>query len=187
MSTPTPTTPKTANSESSSSSSSSVESNSGVGGGGERDDRIRIVLSPPADHLTATITNVVCSFATKCHLNLRRIATRGMHVEFKKENNMVSMKLRKPQTTASMWSSGKCTCTGAQSERDAYRAARRFCRLLQKLNFKVRLSNYRVVNVLATCVVPFHVDVIRLAEQYRAECSYEPELHPGATFKVEAA
>jgi hypothetical protein len=31
------------------------------------------------------INNVVCTYSTKCHLNLRRIATQGMHVEFKKE------------------------------------------------------------------------------------------------------
>lgn len=31
------------------------------------------------------INNVVCSYSTKCHLNLRRIAMQGMHVEFKKE------------------------------------------------------------------------------------------------------
>ncbi len=83
-----------------------------------------------------------------------------------------------------MWSSGKCTCTGATNERDAYIAARRFCRLLQKMRFKIRLTNYRVVNVLATVSLPFQIDVVRVAEEHRAECSYEPELHPGATFKV---
>lgn len=31
------------------------------------------------------INNVVCTYSTKCHLNLRRIALQGMHVEFKKE------------------------------------------------------------------------------------------------------
>lgn len=134
--------------------------------------------------LTLCVTNVVCSFSTRCHLNLRKIAMEGMHVEFKKENNMVSMKLRKPATTASIWSSGKCTCTGAQSEADAYRAARRFCRLLQKMKFRVGLANYRVVNVLATCLLPFQLDVVRIADAYPAECTYEPELHPGATFKV---
>lgn len=134
--------------------------------------------------ITMSVTNVVCSFSTKCHLNLRKIALQGMHVEFKKENNMVSMKLRRPATTASMWSSGKCTCTGAQSEPDAYKAARRYCRILQKMNFRIKLSNYRVVNVLATCTLPFQLDVVRVAENYPAECSYEPELHPGATFKV---
>lgn len=97
---------------------------------------------------------------------------------------MVNMKLRKPYTTSTIWSSGKITCAGAKSEPDAYVAARRFCRILQKMKFKVRLTNYRVVNVLATCTVPFGVDIQKLAEHYQKECSYEPELHPGATFKI---
>lgn len=130
------------------------------------------------------VNNVVCSFSTRCHLNLRKIAMQGIHVEYKKENSIVNMRLRKPYTTATVWSSGKITCVGARSEEDAYKAARRYCRLLQKMQFKVKLCNYRVVNVLATSTVPFTLDVARLANEYQKECSYEPELHPGATFKL---
>jgi transcription initiation factor TFIID TATA-box-binding protein len=136
------------------------------------------------NELELTVNNVVCSYSTKCHLNLRRIAMEGLNVEYKKENNMVNMKLKKPNTTATIWSSGKITCTGATTESDAYKAARRYCRLLQKMKFKIRLSNYRVVNVLATCCVPFMVDIFKIANDYQKECSYEPELHPGATFKI---
>ncbi|CAI9739380.1 TATA box-binding protein-like 1 [Octopus vulgaris] len=74
------------------------------------------------------INNVVCSFNTRCHLNLKKIAMEGLHVEYRRENGMLNMKLRRPNTTASIWSSGKVTCTGATS--------------------------------------------------------YEPELHPGVTFKI---
>lgn len=62
------------------------------------------------------INNVVCSFSVRCHLNLRQIALSGFNVEFRRENSMVTMKLRRPYTTASIWSSGRITCTGATSE-----------------------------------------------------------------------
>lgn len=62
------------------------------------------------------ISNVVCSFSVRCHLNLRMIALNGCNVEFRRENGMVTMKLRRPYTTASIWSSGRITCTGATSE-----------------------------------------------------------------------
>lgn len=166
----------------------STSSNTDIGNIQQQGGQVSIVINademPSPVILNLSVTNVVCSFSTKCHLNLRKIALQGMHVEFKKENNMLSMKMRKPATTASMWQSGKCTCTGAQSESDAYTAARRFCRILQKMGFKIKLSNYRVVNVLATCTMPFQLDVVRIAENYPNECSYEPELHPGATFKA---
>ncbi|KAG8042628.1 hypothetical protein G9C98_005262 [Cotesia typhae] len=96
------------------------------------------------------IRNVVCSFSVRCHLNLREIALNGSNVEYRKENGMITMKLRRPYTTASIWSSGKVTCTGAETEHEAKVAARRIARSLQKLGFKVRFNNFRVVNVLGT-------------------------------------
>uniref|UniRef100_T1JKA4 TATA box-binding protein-like 1 n=1 Tax=Strigamia maritima TaxID=126957 RepID=T1JKA4_STRMM len=134
--------------------------------------------------LDIVINNVVCSFSVRCHLNLREIALQANNVEFKRENGMVTMKIRKPYTTASMWSSGKITCTGATSEDLAKVAARRFARTLQKLGFKVRFSNYRVVNVLGTCAMPFAIRIIQFSNDHRANASYEPELHPGVTYKL---
>ncbi|KAJ8980309.1 hypothetical protein NQ317_005230 [Molorchus minor] len=113
------------------------------------------------------INNVVCSFSVRCHLNLREIALSGTNVEYRKESGMVTMKLRRPYTTASIWSSGKITCTGATSEDAAKQAARRFARCLQKLGFNVRFNNYRVVNVLGTCSMPFSIRISSFSERHR--------------------
>ncbi|KAM3964655.1 LOW QUALITY PROTEIN: TATA box-binding protein-like 1 [Aphomia sociella] len=129
------------------------------------------------------INNVVCSFSVKCHLNLRQIALNGVNVEFRRENGMVTMKLRRPYTTASIWSSGRITCTGATSEDQAKIAARRYARALQKLGFQVRFQNFRVVNVLGTCRMPFGIRIIAFSNKYK-EADYEPELHPGVTYKL---
>lgn len=128
------------------------------------------------------INNVVCSFNVRCHLNLRDIALRGINVEYRKENGMVTMKLRQPYTTANIWNSGKITCTGANSEEQAKIAARRFARILQKLNFPTRFTNYRVVNVLGTVTLPFAIRITQFSQAHH-EASYEPELHPGVTYK----
>lgn len=129
------------------------------------------------------INNVVCSFSVRCHLNLRQIALNGVNVEYRRENGMITMKLRRPYTTASIWSSGKVTCTGATSEDQAKIAARRFARSLQKLGFKVRFNNFRVVNVLGTCSMPFAIRINSFSAKHR-EADYEPELHPGVTYKL---
>lgn len=52
------------------------------------------------------ISNVVCAFNVRSSLQLKEIALHGINVEYKRENGMVTMKLRKPYTTASIWSSG---------------------------------------------------------------------------------
>lgn len=129
------------------------------------------------------INNVVCSFSVRCHLNLRQIALNGVNVEYRRENGMITMKLRRPYTTASIWSSGKVTCTGATSEDQAKIAARRFARSLQKLGFKVRFNNFRVVNVLGTCSMPFAIRINSFSAKHK-EADYEPELHPGVTYKL---
>lgn len=113
------------------------------------------------------INNVVCSFSVRCHLNLREIALNGMNVEYRKENGMITMKIRRPYTTASIWSSGKVTCTGATSEPQAKVAARRFARCLQKLGFNVCFNNYRVVNVLGTCSMPFAIKISSFSERHK--------------------
>uniref|UniRef100_A0A8W7PW94 TATA box-binding protein-like 1 n=1 Tax=Anopheles coluzzii TaxID=1518534 RepID=A0A8W7PW94_ANOCL len=97
---------------------------------------------------------------------------------------MVTMKLRRPYTTASIWSSGKITCTGATSEDQAKVAARRYSRCLQKLGFNVRLRNFRIVNVLGTCAMPWGIKIVNFSEKYKKDASYEPELHPGVTYKL---
>ncbi|XP_035726924.1 TATA box-binding protein-like protein 1 [Vespa mandarinia] len=134
--------------------------------------------------LDIVINNVVCSFSVRCHLNLREIALNGSNVEYRRENGMITMKLRRPYTTASIWSSGKVTCTGATSEVEAKIAARRFARSLQKLGFKARFNNYRVVNVLGTCCMPFDIKITSFSIYHKENADYEPELHPGVTYKL---
>ncbi|KAG8252398.1 TATA box-binding protein-like protein 1, partial [Homalodisca vitripennis] len=79
------------------------------------------------------------------------------------------MKLRKPYTTASIWSSGKITCTGATSEDESHIAARRFARRLQKLGFKTRFANFRIVNVLGTCSMPFSIKINAFSEYHKPQ------------------
>ncbi|KAL1443331.1 hypothetical protein MTO96_030322 [Rhipicephalus appendiculatus] len=44
--------------------------------------------------------------------------------------------------------------------------------------------NYRVVNVLGTCTMPFAIKLIPFSQSNRPIASYEPELHPGVTYKI---
>ena len=96
------------------------------------------------------------------------------------------MLFRHPYTTASIWSSGKITCTGANSEEQARVSARKFSRILQKLDDKykdIRIKNWRIVNVLGTCTLPFAIKIVPFSQAFK-EASYEPELHPGVTYKI---
>lgn len=144
-------------------------------------ENVEVVKSQP--EIDIVISNVVVSFSLGCHLNLRQIALNATNVEFRRESGQVKMKLRKPRVTASLWSSGKISCTGATSSEEAIRGARRIARIIQKLGFNVKLRKLRIVNVLASTKMPFEIKIHAFSQHYR-EAEYEPELHPGVTFKI---
>lgn len=79
------------------------------------------------------------------------------------------MKMRNPNVTASIWSSGKITITGATSEEFAKIGARRVARTIQKLGFRCRFSGYRVVNVLGSCFMPFGIKLHEFSDKHRRE------------------
>lgn len=82
-----------------------------------------------APEIDITINNVVCSFAVRCHLNLRKIATEGMNVIYKRENGvgvhsfLVCWSLFKEDGKCSSCPSGdgriKCLCFVEDGEHEA--------------------------------------------------------------------
>nr|CAH8863214.1 unnamed protein product [Trichobilharzia regenti] len=95
------------------------------------------------------------------------------------------MRLRSPYTVATIWSSGKIWCTGANSLAKAKIGARRIARRIAKCGFPCHFSKYRVVNIMATCRLPFGVRLAELVRERPMQMSYEPELSPGLTFKTD--
>ncbi|KPP59435.1 TATA box-binding protein-like protein 1-like [Scleropages formosus] len=119
--------------------------------------------------LDIIITNVVAVFRTRCHLNLRTIAREGSNVIYK------------PEVGSSLLMLYMCPLS---SEEEAKLGARRLARCLQKLGFKVKFTDYKVVNVLAVCTMPFQIQLIEFTKNNRPIASYEPELHPAASYRI---
>ncbi|THD22690.1 Transcription initiation factor TFIID TATA-box-binding protein [Fasciola hepatica] len=142
-------------------------------------------VNEDAPSLTLSITNVVVMASMRCHLRLKEIARSSVDVEYKALQNHVIMRLRSPYTVATIWSSGKIWCTGANSLAKAKVGARRIARRIAKCGFPCRFSKYKVVNIMATCHLPFRVRLEQLVRERPMMMSYEPELAPGLTFKTE--
>jgi len=137
---------------------------------------------PASPNLDLVISNVVAVCSVRCHLDLHDVVTKCVNVIFRRDRCVVIMKLRSPRITARIWSSGKITCTGAPCEEEAKIGCRRVARILSKLGYKVRFSNYRIVNILATCTFPYAIKLVKFAEDNK-DVEYEPEIHPGAAVK----
>ena len=145
--------------------------------------------TPKTNDYEIIIKNVVTSFNVGCTLNLKEIAQKGQNVEFHGFPNTVTMRLRNSlaKATASIAKSGKITCFGTTSEKQAKIAARQFARLLQKLGFNTKFRNYRVTNVLGITKFPFciNLETFYKPHSYNTEIKYDQEIHPWVKYKIQ--
>ena len=76
------------------------------------------------------------------------------------------MRVREPKTTALIFASGKMVCTGAKSEDQSKAAARKYCRILQKLGFPAKFTDFKIQNIVGSCDVKFPIRLEGLAVQH---------------------
>ena len=133
------------------------------------------------------IQNVVSTANLKCLLDLREIALKAKNAEYNPSRfAAVIMRIKEPKTTALIFSSGKMVCTGARNEEESRLASRTFAKIILKLGFPVKFSEFTVQNIVASCDVKFPIRLEGLASSHLRYCSYEPEMFPGVIFRMES-
>ena len=131
------------------------------------------------------IQNIVSTAQLGCCLDLRYIALHTTNVEYKpKRFSALIMRLRKPHTTALLFTTGKMVCTGAKSVEDSKKAARRFARRIQKLGFEVKFQKFIIQNIVSNCNVKFSIKLDELATKHSQLVNYEAEIFPGLTYNI---
>jgi transcription initiation factor TFIID TATA-box-binding protein len=75
----------------------------------------------------------------------------------------VIMRIREPKTTALIFASGKMVCTGAKSEESSKLAARKYARIIQKLDFPAKFTDFKIQNIVGSCDVKFPIRLEGLA------------------------
>jgi transcription initiation factor TFIID TATA-box-binding protein len=86
------------------------------------------------------------------------------------------MRIREPKTTALIFASGKMVVTGAKSEDDSRLASRKYARIVQKLGFDAKFSEFKIQNIVGSCDVKFPIRLEGLAYSHGQFSSYEPEV-----------
>ncbi|KAG8929318.1 TATA-box-binding protein [Tulasnella sp. 419] len=157
--------------------------------------------TPPADkpaaltleqqHITAvdgivpTLQNIVATVNLDCRLDLKTIALHARNAEYNpKRFAAVIMRIRDPKTTALIFASGKMVVTGAKSEDDSRLASRKYARIVQKLGFDAKFSEFKIQNIVGSCDVKFPIRLEGLAYSHGQFSSYEPELFPGLIYRM---
>ncbi|VDM56061.1 unnamed protein product [Angiostrongylus costaricensis] len=94
------------------------------------------------------------------------------------------MRIREPRTTALIFSSGKMVTSGAKSICASRQASRKFARIVQKVGFDVRFTDFKIQNVVGSCDVRFSIQLEGLCITHAPFSSYEPELFPGLIYRM---
>jgi len=136
--------------------------------------------------IVPTIQNVVSTVYLGCTLDLKSIAMRARNSEYNpKRFSAVIMRIREPKTTALVFASGKMVITGAKTEDDSRVAARKYARLIQKLDYpNVKFKDFKVQNIVGSCDVKFPIRLEGLAYSHTHYSTYEPELFPGLIYRM---
>ncbi|KAG6890385.1 hypothetical protein C0992_001776 [Termitomyces sp. T32_za158] len=139
-------------------------------------------LTLEQQHITAvegivpTLQNIVATVNLDCRLDLKTIALHARNAEYNpKRFAAVIMRIRDPKTTALIFASGKMVVTGAKSEDDSRLASRKYARIVQKLGFVAKFSEFKIQNIVGSCDVKFPIRLEGLAYSHGQFSSYEPE------------
>lgn len=144
------------------------------------------------------LQNIVSTANLCCKLNLRQIALQARNAEYNpKRFAAVIMRIKDPKTTALIFSSGKMVCTGAKSEEESRKAARKFAKIIKSLGFKVDFKEFKVQNIVGSCDIRFKIHLTKLNstlnginEKFKNKngrknnCHYEPEAFPGLIYHM---
>ncbi|KAJ3309257.1 putative tubulin polyglutamylase ttll1 [Boothiomyces sp. JEL0838] len=119
-----------------------------------------------ASGIVPTLQNIVATVNLDCKLDLKTIALHARNAEYNpKRFAAVIMRIREPKTTALIFASGKMVVTGAKSEEQSKLAARKYARIVQKLGFQAKFTDFKIQNIVGSC-------------------DYEPELFPGLIYRM---
>ena len=116
---------------------------------------------------------------------LKQIALHARNAEYNPRRfAAVVIRLRSPKTTALVFESGKMVVTGAKTEEESHKAARKYARMIQMLKYPVSFSNFVIQNIVGSVDVKFAIDLEKISTQHSQFCSYEPEVFPGLVYKM---
>jgi transcription initiation factor TFIID TATA-box-binding protein len=131
------------------------------------------------------LQNIVATVNLDCRLDLKTIALHARNAEYNpKRFAAVIMRIREPKTTALIFASGKMVVTGAKSEDDSKLASRKYARIIQKLGFNAKFTDFKIQNIVGSCDIKFPIRLEGLASRHHNFSSYEPELFPGLIYRM---
>ncbi|KAI1731170.1 transcription factor TFIID (or TATA-binding protein, TBP) domain-containing protein [Ditylenchus destructor] len=139
------------------------------------------------DEIEIQIRNMWCNYNLPLHIDLRAVAYETLNVEINRHTGILELRKRNPSCFAKISSNGKVNILGCRSEAECMKASRQIARIIQrsmnKLEETIRMRNYQIRNVMATCNMPFGIKIEEIARKF-PNAQYEPEINTGLIWKI---
>jgi len=128
------------------------------------------------------VVNVVASLQLSCPLDLKFIQE-TQRVCCRLRSNALTIKMERSPITARVFRSGNVVLLGGKSHKQVFLFARRLTRILRKLVSKdCNISSFVVTNVVASCQLPFELDLNRFAQDNARNCFWEVDVFTGLKY-----
>lgn len=137
--------------------------------------------------LKIEIHNMVITVQFAERIDLDKLANKLPDAEYFPDNFPgVVFRMKNPKASFLIFSSGKATCTGAASEKDAKEAIGNMLKLLKGMGIAVRTPVIEVQNIVASAKVDTRLDIDKMAFELK-NSEYEPATFPGLVYKTKGS
>jgi transcription initiation factor TFIID TATA-box-binding protein len=151
-----------------------------------KDSQIKVELVPVFD-ASIKIQNVVASVTLNQKFDLNAIVNGNPFVKYNPEQFPgLVFRLKKPKTAILIFSTGKMVCTGARSEKEAFRAVKNVIKKLKESGIIIPgKPEIKIVNMVASANLMGKIELEETA-CFLSKAMYEPEQFPGLIYRVDA-
>ncbi|MBS3127520.1 TATA-box-binding protein [Candidatus Woesearchaeota archaeon] len=134
------------------------------------------------------IVNIVVSTSLEHDIPLEKMAATLSNTEYNPEQFPgLVLRIKDPQTSALIFSSGKVVCTGARSMEKVHESIKKIIKSLEKINIKIKIEPKIIIqNMVGSGSVGMDLNLNVLAMKLD-NTEYEPEQFPGLVYKLPAA
>lgn len=134
------------------------------------------------------IVNIVVSTSLNHDIPLEKMAATLSNTEYNPEQFPgLVMRIKDPETSALIFSSGKIVCTGARSIEKVEESIKKIIKSLEKIGIKIKIKpEINIQNIVASGGVGMDLNLNNLAMKLE-NTEYEPEQFPGLVYKLSAA
>src|SRR3989344_7627999 len=134
------------------------------------------------------VVNIVVSTSLEHDIPLEKMAATLSNTEYNPEQFPgLVLRIKDPQTSALIFSSGKVVCTGARSMEKVHESIKKIIKSLEKINIKIKIEPKIIIqNIVASGTVGMDLNLNPLAMKLE-NTEYEPEQFPGLVYKLPAA